>query len=86
MHSIGNKWSRPSTTGMCLVCARLPAVHLPYRLPYLLAGLCFRLKAVDSEGDDATVEAQLQAQLEQLTEMCNDELGLIPQMAGAPFF
>ena len=40
-----------------------------------------RLKAVESEASDEEVEEQFTMQLEQLIKQCDDELGLIPQMA-----
>ncbi len=44
-------------------------------------GRC-RLKAVASGASDAEVEAQLENQLESMIQHCDDELGLIPRMAG----
>jgi hypothetical protein len=40
------------------------------------------LKVVDSEASDEEVEDKLEAQLEQLIKQCNEELTLIPKMAG----
>jgi hypothetical protein len=42
-----------------------------------------RKKLLDSSATDEEVEEKLEAQLEQLIKQCNDELSLIPKMAGA---
>jgi len=41
-----------------------------------------RLKEVVSGATDEDVEATLENQLESMIQHCNDELGLIPRMAG----
>ena len=40
------------------------------------------MQIVNSDLPDDDVEEQLAAQLEELILLCNDELSLIPQMAG----
>lgn len=41
-----------------------------------------RMKLLDSPATDEEIENKLDAQLEQLIKQCNDELSLIPKMAG----
>lgn len=43
-----------------------------------------RMKLLDSPATDEEIEDKLDAQLEQLIKQCNDELSLIPKMAGIP--
>eukprot|EP00884_Botryococcus_braunii_P021505 jgi/Botrbrau1/8038/Bobra.13_2s0012.3 len=55
--------------------------HAEYR-KVVEATANYRMKLLDSQATDEEVEEKLEAQLEQLIKQCNDELSLIPKMAG----
>lgn len=61
--------------------AALPE-HAEYRRSLEKTAL-YKLAALDGEAPDEQVEELLGRQLEEEIKMCQDELGLIPKMAGA---